>query len=245
MATKKMYKNGSLETADVRTVHRLMQAVLEVLGFTPKTMPIVALARAANDCPESLAKGDAETRTDGTTCVVPKIRISPAITGDVREVVNALAHNAIHLALMAEGADFPKGTKHPRAFLEKAESLGLVCRLKTDDPHRNYLYSDVQVTDDQYRDIIALTGEINFNFEAIEKVASKKTDKKPVYTYISPNGLDIVKSENAHMNIWAKMGAEFMPWRIATDSDFQRRKALLAEQKRTTPTPSARQKTLA
>lgn len=243
--TRKIYKNGSLETADVRTAHRLMQAVLDVLDVKPKTMPIIALARAANDCPESLAKGDAETRTDGTTCIVPKIRISPTITGDVRSIVNALAHNAVHLALMAEGGDFPKGTKHPHTFLEKAESLGLVCRLKADDPHRNYLYSDVRVTEEQYRAITALTGEVRFNFEAIEKVAPKKAPKKRVYTYIHPNGVDIVESDNPTLDIWGKVGDTFKKWEKATDSHLQRRKQLLAEKKRKAPRPEERQKTLA
>lgn len=207
--TPKLYQNATMEVSDVKKVHTMLQLLLKQVGVKPKVMPIVALAKATNDSPQSLIKGDAETLVTGEQVIVPKIRISPTITDNARAVANALAHNVVHLSMPSP---FIKGTKHNDDFRKKAEELGFICEKKQDDPNRNHIWTEVSLTDEQYNTLVqAMGGEVSFNFVAIEKGEKKQKPKKQKYYYFHPNGMDWVESDNGELKLYAEFNGEIRP----------------------------------
>lgn len=224
----KLYQNGAMEVADVKKVHTMLMLLLKQFNVKPKVMPIVTLAKASNDSPQSLLKGDAETLVTGEQVIIPKIRISPAITDNARAVANALAHNIVHLAM---SSPFLKSTKHNDDFRQKAVELGLICEKKQDDPNRNHLWTEVSLTDEQYNTLVqAMGGEVSFNFVAIEKGEPNKKPAKPKYFYAHPDGMRFVQSDDGDMELFARFNGEIRPMpRI--DGDAEQVKARLDEMK--------------
>lgn len=207
--TVKLSANANMEVSDVKKIHTMLQLLLKQFGVKPKVMPIVALAKATNDSPQSLLKGDAETLVTGEQVIIPKIRISPAITDNVRAVANALAHNIVHLSMPSP---FLNGSKHTEAFRDAAIALGLKCELKPNDPSRNHLYTEVSLSDEQFNTLVqAMGGEISFNFVAIEKGDKKPKPKNQKYYYAHPNGMSYVQSEDGDLELFARFNGEIRP----------------------------------
>lgn len=205
----KLYTNGAKEVSDVKKVHTMLMLLLKQFNVKPKVMPIVALAKASNDSAQSMRAGEAETLTDGTEVIVPKIRISPSITDNVRAVADALAHNVVHLSM---SSPFLKGSKHNEDFRDAALALGLKCELRPNDTNRNHLWTEVSLSDEQFNALVqAMGGTISFNFTAITKETGNQKPKKQKYYYIHPNGMDWVESDNGELRLYAEYNGEIRP----------------------------------
>ena len=241
--TTKLYQNATMEVSDVKKVHTMLQLLLKQVGVKPKVMPIITLAKASNDSPQSLLKGDAETLTNGEQAIIPKIRISPAITDNARAVANALAHNVVHLAMPSP---FIKGTKHNDDFRHKAVELGFICEKKADDPNRNHLWTEVSLTDEQYSALVqAMGGEVSFNFVAIEKGGKPTKPKAEKYYFVHPNRQDFVTTDNKDMKLFVEWNGEVKKMDLDTDGTLMAEvKMNRAQAKRLAPNPEARQATI-
>lgn len=166
--------------------------------------------------------------------------VSPRTLGDKKQVLEVIAFVCLHALFLKEGKQLPR--KKPRAFRELAEKFGFTAE-KSDDPNAGF--ETVRFTDGLWKKVEPATAGLAFNFEAIPATASKSTQRKTVYTYISPDRRDVVKSHNPQLNIWAKMGRDFKQWEIATPAMLEERKSLLAQERAKRPRPEARGKTLA
>lgn len=224
----KLYQNGAMEVADVKKVHTMLMLLLKQFNVKPKVMPIVTLAKASNDSPQSLLKGDAETLVTGEQVIIPKIRISPSITDNARAVANALAHNVVHLAMPSP---FIKGTKHNDDFKKKADELGLNCEKKQDDPSRNHLWTEVSLTDEQYNTLVqTMGGEVSFNFVAIEKNEPTKKVANQKHYYAHPDGMRWVESTDGDLKLFAEFNGEIRPM-VKLEGDAEQVKSRLREMK--------------
>lgn len=167
--------------------------------------------------------------------------ISPTILGDTKKVMQAIAFACLHAIFLQEDGK-TLARKKGKDFKAKAEKFGLIAEKSADI---NAGYEKVSFSPALWQAIQPALAGIEFNFEAIPTPQNKKAVKKTVYTYISPNRRDVVKSENPELNIWAKTGDSYRKWDIATDAMLQERRQILAEEKAAHPNPSARGKTLA
>lgn len=185
-------------------------------------------------------KADLQYRDDVSRSII-LATLSPKILGDVKQVMQAIAYVCLHSVFLQEDIKI-LARKKGRDFRDKAKKFGFIAEKSADV---NAGYEKITFTPALWQAIQPALAGLKFNLEAIPVPQEKKTDKKPVYTYIHPNGVDIVKSNNPTLDIWGKTGDTFHKWEIATDAHLERRKHLLAEQKRKTPIPGARMKTLA
>lgn len=185
-------------------------------------------------------KADLQFKDDVSKTVI-LATLSPKILGDVKQVMQAIAYVCLHSVLLQEDRKI-LARKKGRDFRDKAEKFGFIAEKSADI---NAGYEKITFSPALWQAIQPALAGIEFNFEAIPTPQNKKAVKKTVYTYISPNRRDVVKSENPELNIWAKTGDSYRKWDIATDAMLQERRQILAEEKAAHPNPSARGKTLA
>lgn len=239
--TQEMTKLQSGFCSDIKSLQEVTCKLNSLLfGRELDAPPVVSVATHAGASLESCKFDTTIHRVNDPVEKAFFIVLNGTILKDKRATLEAIAHNLIHLVQLRYGVQ-------PRAshggFREVASRFGMIAEYE----NKNAGYARIKFTLEKWQ-------EIKPHFEGIEfqtfiQTSEKTGDKKPVkkkYTYIHPNGLDTVVSDNGGLELFSPVGEDkkMKAWKLADKADLQAVAARKRERKRKHPIPESRGKVI-
>lgn len=228
-------------TADIKSLQEVTCKLNSLLfGRELVAAPVVGVATHQGASLES-CKFDSTIHLTGQP--VEKaffIVLNGAILKDKRATLEAIAHNLLHLVQLRYGV---VPSKSHGGFRELASRFGMTASLV----NKNVGYADVRFTSEKWQEIKPHFEKVEFQtfVQTSGKTGEKKPAKKEKFTYIHPNGVDTVVSENGSLELFSPVGkGEMKAWKLADKADLQAIAARKREQRRKYPSPESRGKVI-